>query len=176
MGGQQAMQETPRAYSERILSYVGSDEVPLKLQKATLRKLERLVEGVPASRMRKRPAPGKWSIAEIVSHLADTELVAGYRIRVILGAPGTTIQAFDQDAWVVALHYHKRDLRQSLDQFRVLREANLALLRTITPEQWKQHGVHAERGKETIETIVRMFAGHDINHLKQIERLLAANK
>jgi DinB superfamily len=176
MGGQEVMQETPQEYRERILSYVRTDEAPLELQKATLRKLEPLLEGVPASRVRERPAPGKWSIGEIVSHLADTELVGGYRIRMILGAPGTTIQAFDQDAWVVALHYDKRDVRESLDQFRVLREANLSLLRTITPEQWRQYGMHAERGQETIETIVRMFAGHDVNHLRQIERLLAAKK
>jgi DinB superfamily len=167
------MQETPHEYRERILSYVATAE-PLELQQATLDKLGHLIEPSPAAQIRKRPEAGKWSIAEIVAHLADTELVVGYRIRLILGAPGTPIQAFDQDVWLVALHYDKRDVRKSFEQFRVLREANLALLRTITPEQWNQYGAHAERGPETIETIVRMNAGHDVNHLKQIERILAA--
>ena len=167
------MQETPHEYRERILSYVATAE-PLELQQATLDKLGHLIEPPTAAQIRKRPEAGKWSIAEIVAHLADTELVVGYRIRLILGAPGTPIQAFDQDAWLVALHYDKREVRKSFEQFRVLREANLALLRTITPEQWKQYGAHAERGRETIETIVRMNAGHDVNHLKQIERILAA--
>ena len=97
-------------------------------------------------------------------------------MRQILGAPGTPIQAFDQDAWAAAGHYEKRDARKSLEQFRVLREANLALLKSLTPEQWKHHGMHAERGVETIEHIVRMMAGHDLNHLAQVERIVAAKK
>src|SRR5208282_3023892 len=123
-----------------------------------------------------RPAPGKWSIAEIVAHIADTELVGGYRIRAILGAPGGPIIGFDQDAWVTALHYDKRDLKKSFEQYRALREANLALLKSLTPEQWKYSGMHNERGEESVETIVHMFAGHDLNHFGQIERILAAKK
>ena len=97
-------------------------------------------------------------------------------MRQILGAPGTSIQAFDQDAWAISGHYQKRDPRKSIEQFRVVREANLALLKSLAPEQWKLHGIHAERGEESIEHIVRMFAGHDINHTKQIERILGAKK
>ncbi len=93
-------------------------------------------------------------------------------MRLILGAPGTPIAAFDQDSWVTSGHYDKRDPRKSVEQFRVSREANLALLKSLTPEQWKHYGMHSERGQETIEHIVRMFAGHDINHLQQIERIL----
>lgn len=69
-------------------------------------------------------------------------------------------------------HYETRDPRKSIELFRVLREANLDLLKSLTPEQWQQHGMHSERGQETIEQIVRMTAGHDINHLQQVERLL----
>src|ERR1700722_1990476 len=169
------MQETPQQYRSRMLSHVAGQD-PLRLQAAAMKKLDRLLKGVPSSKLRRRPAPAKWSIAEIVSHLADTELVGGFRMRLILGAPGTPIVGFDQDAWVIALHYDKRDVRQSLEQFRVLRAANLALLKTLTAEQWKQQGLHAERGPATIETIVKMFAGHDINHTKQIEAILAKKK
>jgi hypothetical protein len=146
---------------------------PRKVQASTAKRLERLVKGVPASKLRKRPAPDKWSVAEILAHLADTEIVGSWRIRAILGAPGALIQAFDQDVWVVAGHYAKRDPRKCIEQFRVLREANLALFKSLTPEQWQHYGMHAERGPETVEHVVRMFAGHDLNHLQQVGRILA---
>ena len=169
------MKETPQEYTQRILGNLAGQD-PLKVQAGTAKKLERLMRGVPASRLRKRPAPEKWSVGEILAHLADAEIVTGWRLRQILGAPGTPIQAFDQDSWVAAGHYEKRDPRKSGEQFRVLREANLSLLKSLSPEQWKHHGMHAERGVETIEHIVRMIAGHDVNHTKQIERILGGKK
>ncbi|HXN71182.1 MAG TPA: DinB family protein [Candidatus Acidoferrales bacterium] len=169
------MIETPQQYTERIVSHTSGQE-PLKIQAATPKKLERLLGRATASKLRKRPAPGKWSIAEIVAHLADTEIVGAWRMRLILGAPGSPVTAFDQDSWVTALHYDKRDPRKAMEQFRVVRETNLALLKTLTPEQWKHFGLHSERGEESIEHIVRMFAGHDLNHIAQIERILAARK
>jgi DinB superfamily len=169
------MPETAEQYRKRMYSHV-HDREPLTLLAAAPKKLDRLIEGISAAKLRQRPAPGKWSICEIVAHLGDTELVGGYRIRTILGDPGAQIQAFDQDKWAAAMQYQKREVRESLDQFRALRYANLSLLKSLTPEQWKQHGVHAERGEESIEIIVRMFAGHDINHMEQINRILAAQK
>lgn len=169
------MQETADQYRQRILSYLNGRD-PIKMQAEAPAKLAKLLKGISPARARKRPAPGKWSIAEIVAHLADAELVGGYRIRAILGAPGCQVIGFDQDVWVTALHYDKRNLGKSFAQYRALREANLALVKTLTPEQWKHHGVHNERGAETIETIVRMFAGHDLNHFQQIERIVAAKK
>ena len=100
----------------------------------------------------------------------------GWRMRQILGAPGTPIQPFDQDAWAAAGHYEKRDARKSLEQFRSAREANLALLKSLSPEQWKLHGMHAERGVESIHQIVCMVAGHDVNHSKQVEQIVAPKK
>jgi len=167
------MPETAEQYRQRMFNHLEGKD-PLKLQAAAPAKLAKLLKGVSPAKARKRPAPGKWSIAEIVAHIADTELVGGYRIRAILGEPGTQIIGFDQDVWVTALHYDKRDLKKSFEQYRTLREANLALLKSLAPEQWKHHGMHNERGPETVETIVKMFAGHDINHFQQIERILAA--
>jgi DinB superfamily len=169
------MSETPQQYTQRILGNLQGQE-PLKVQAATAKKIEKLLKGLPTSRLRKRPEPGKWSITEIVTHLVDTEIVGGFRMRMILGAPGTPIPAFDQDAWVTAGHYDKRDARKSLEQFRTVREANLALLKTLTPEQWKHYGIHAERGEETMEHIVRLYAGHDINHTKQIQRIVGQKR
>jgi DinB family protein len=169
------MNETAQQYIQRITAHVEGKQ-PLAVQAATVKKLGLLIKGVPASKLRKRPAADKWSVSEIVAHLSDAEIVMGYRMRFILGAPGTPITAYDQDSWVTSGHYEKRDLRKSVEQFRVVREANLALLKSLTPEQWKHCGMHSERGRETIEHIVRMTAGHDLNHLQQIERILPAKR
>jgi hypothetical protein len=166
------MAETAQQYIQRIMGNLNGQD-PLKVQATTAKKLDRLVKGVSPSKLRKRPAPDKWSVTEIVAHLADAEIVIAWRMRAILGAPGTAIQAYDQDAWVKAGHYEKRDQRKCIEQFRVMREANLGLLKSLTPEQWKHHGMHAERGHETLEHIVQLIAGHDINHIQQIERILA---
>ena len=171
-GGANEMKENVQQYIQRVTGYVEGKQ-PLVVQAATAKKLERLIKGVPAIKLRKRPAPDKWSVGQILAHLADAEIVGGFRLRLILGAPGTPIAAFDQDSWVTSGHYEKRDPRKSIEQFRVVRDANLALLKSLTPGQWKHYGIHAERGQESIEHIVRMFAGHDINHLQQIERILA---
>ena len=169
------MQETAEQYRGRMYGYVGGQS-PLKLQAAAPAKLAKLLKGVKPAAAKKRPAPDRWSIAEIVAHISDTELVSGYRIRAILGQPGTPIIGFDQDAWVRALHYERRDLSRSYEQYRALREANVALLKSLAPEQWKHAGMHNERGEESVQTIVRMMAGHDLNHFSQIERILAAKK
>ena len=165
------MNETARQYIQRITAHLEGRQ-PLAVQAATAKRLARLIKGVPASKLRKRPTTGKWSASEIVAHLSDAEIVTAFRIRVILGAPGSPIAAYDQDSWVSGGHYEKRDPRRALEQFRVVREANLALLKSLTPKQWKQYGMHAQRGQETIEQIVRLTAGHDINHLLQIERIV----
>ena len=135
-----------RQYIQRILSHTDGQE-PLKVQAATPKKLQRLVGRASASKLRKRPAPDKWSIAEIVAHLADAELVGSWRIRLILGAPGAPIRHLIRTTGSPRLHYDKRDTRKALEQFRVVRETNLALLKTLTPDQWKHSGLHSERGR-----------------------------
>ena len=165
------MQETVEQYKQRMMGYLG-DRKALKVQAATGSKIERLVKKVPRGRLMKRPEPGKWSVAEILAHLADGEIVIGWRMRSILGAPGTPIAAFDQDKWAEAGNYAKRDPQLSLRVFQTLREANLRLLKSLKPEQWQQSGIHSERGEESIERIVQMEAAHDINHLRQIEAIL----
>src|SRR5260370_23252176 len=110
--------------------------------------MDRVVKGFSPAKLRKRPSPDKWSVADSLARRADVEIVVGWRMRSILGAPGTPIQAFDQDAWVMAGHYAKRDPRKSIEQHRAVREANLALLKSLSPDQWKHYSQHAERGQE----------------------------
>src|SRR5215475_1795840 len=164
------MQESAQQYIQRILGYVeGQDAV--KVQRTTAAKLKKSIHGLTPKQLKWRPEPGKWSIAEIIAHLADAEIVGSWRMRSIIGEDGITIQPFDQDAWASVFAYQKRDAKRSLETFRVLRESNLAMLKEISPEIWNNHGMHLERGKETVAHVVRMFAGHDANHLRQVEKI-----
>jgi uncharacterized damage-inducible protein DinB len=164
------MSETAQEYTQRMLSH-SSGKDPLRLQQAAPRKLAALTKGLNKKQLTRRPAPRKWSIAEILAHLADAELVIGYRMRLILASNGTIIQAFDQDAWADTFNYSRRDPKISLETFRALRENNLRLLSSVSPPLWKNYGQHQERGKESIDHIVRMMAGHDLNHILQVEKI-----
>jgi hypothetical protein len=164
------MQETAEQYITRILGYVeGKDAI--KVQRTTAGKLKKLTARLTPAQLKWRPEPKKWSIAEILAHLADVEIVASWRMRSVIGENGITIQPFDQDQWASVFRYRNRDARRSLEVFRVLRENNLNMLKEIAPEVWDQYGMHLERGRESIAHLARMFAGHDTNHVLQVERI-----
>lgn len=169
------IKETPQQYKKRILSYVDGRK-PLEVQRATADKIARVIRSLSRQQLRKPPAPARWSIAEIIAHLAEAELVHGYRLRMILGSNGTPIQAFDQNVWARNSHYAAQDPQESLKLFRILRESNLKLLRSLPKARWNYYGMHAERGKETIAQLAKMFAGHDINHIQQIEQIAKSAK
>jgi DinB superfamily len=165
------MQESPQQYTQRILKNSEGQD-PLRIQQTTPRKLAALLRGKTKRQLTRRPAPGKWSIAEIIAHLADAEIAISWRLRQILSSSGISLQAYDQDAWASTLDYAHRDPRQSLETYRVLRNANLALLKGIPKPLWDNYGVHQERGNESIAHMVRLTAGHDVNHLRQVESIL----
>lgn len=165
------MQETPQQYTERILRLLQGKR-PLDVLAATPRKLARLVKGVSRKRLSRRPSPDKWSITEILAHLADSEIVYGCRIRFILEASGAPMQATDQDAWARFSNYAKHDPALSLEAVRVERARLVRLLESLPRESWERYGVHSERGKETVARVAEMLAGHDLNHIRQIEERL----
>jgi hypothetical protein len=167
--------EAAASYKARILRLQAGADF-LALQAAAPAMLASLVAGLSAEQLARRPGPGKWSIQEVVAHLADDELVGGYRLRMILSSPGTAIQAFDQDVWARTGRYDTREVSASLELFRVLRKANLALLGSLSAGEWDRFGVHAERGVESIRDIAMYFAGHDINHFQQIEAIRQGSK
>jgi hypothetical protein len=169
------MTETTQQYVARILGNIEGKD-PLKVQRTTAKKMEKAIKRLSKKQLRRRPKPGKWSIAEILAHVADTEVVASWRMRLILGSDGTPIQGFDQDVWAKTFRYEEQDPKQSLKVFRVLRENNLSLLNSVPRKLWENHGLHSERGKETIAHIVRLFAGHDLNHLQQVEKIAKASR
>jgi uncharacterized damage-inducible protein DinB len=169
------MPETAEQYIQRILGHVEGQDA-LKVQRSTAAKLKKLTQRLTRKQLKWQPEAGKWSIAEILAHLADVEIVASWRLRSIIGQDGITIQAFDQDAWAAVFQYQKRDATRSLEAFRALRENNLAMLKQIPREAWNNHGMHTERGKETIAHLTRLFAGHDANHVAQVERIVTQLK
>jgi len=165
------MQETAEQYINRILGYVEGQDA-IKVQKGTAARLKKAISGLTAAQLKSRPQPAKWSIAEIIAHLADAEVVASWRMRSVIGENGVTIQPFDQDAWASAFNYRGRDAKRSLEVFRTLRENNLSMLKEIPKETWDNYGMHLERGRETIAHLARMFAGHDTNHVLQVEGIV----
>jgi len=164
------MQETAEQYIHRILGYVEGQDA-IKVQRATASKLKKLTAGLTAKQLKWRPEPAKWSISHIIAHLADAEIVASWRMRSVIGENGVTLQPFDQDSWASVFKYEDRDAKRSLELFRVLRENNLEMLGEIPRETWENYGMHLERGKESVAHLARMFAGHDTNHVLQVERI-----
>lgn len=169
------MKETTQQYVQRIVGNVDGKD-PLKVQKSTAKKLHKIIKPLGKKELRRKPAPDKWSIAEVLAHLADAELVAGWRLRLILSNDGAPIEAFDQDAWAKTFAYADRDPHESLRAFKFQRELNLALLKSVPRKLWENHGMHSERGKETVTRLVTLFAGHDVNHVRQIEQIAKAKK
>jgi hypothetical protein len=151
-------------------AHVG-DRDPLDVIAETPRRLAELLETIGAARLTVAPAPGKWSARDILAHLADTEIAIGFRLRQTLAQDHHVIQPFDQDRW--ASSYPSSDARLALDTFTALRVWNIALIRSLKPEDFSRPVTHPERGTMTFQTIVETIAGHDRNHIRQIEAIAA---
>ena len=156
-----------RAYMRKIDGYRAGRE-PIGLMRTGPNKIARAVAGLSKQQLRRRPAPGKWSIVEILGHLVDTEVVYGYRYRMALSQPGMPIQAYDQVTWTEALRHRGRNARRAVTQIRTLRDVNLDLVQSVPRRAWDRYGWHSERGKETVRRTLELIAGHDLNHLDQI--------
>ncbi|HET7696910.1 MAG TPA: DinB family protein [Vicinamibacterales bacterium] len=163
--------ETFEQYTARLLALsAGAD--PVEVLASTPATIARSIHGRSAAALQRSPGPGRWSAAQIVAHLADAEIVFAYRLRMILAAPGTAIQAYDQDAWSRVQRAESSDAQQSLALFAAIRESTVRLVRGLGAEELDRYGIHAERGRESVRHLLALYAGHDRNHLAQIERLL----
>ena len=157
-------------YSKRILKNV-IDKDPMKVLAATPNRLLRLVRGLTEKQLRKPPSPGKWSISQLVCHLSDAEVVFAFRLRMAVAQSGCPLQAMDEQKWAAGLGYQRADVRRKIQLFAAMRRDHLTLLRSLRRGDWERYGMHQERGKETIERMAQMYAGHDINHVRQIEQI-----
>jgi len=138
---------------------------------ATPIEIAKLIETIGPARGFESPAPGKWSPGEIVAHLADCELVFGFRLRQTLAEDAPVIQPFDQEKW--AKTYHGISPSEALQAFKAFRDWNLLLLEELPAAAASRRVTHPERGTMTFQTILETMAGHDLNHLGQLRRIAA---
>jgi hypothetical protein len=160
-------------YVRGLLDLLGSRD-PLDVLSEMVPWLTTRLRGVAEPVLRRPEAPGKWSVVEVIQHLADSDLVAGFRVRMVLSEERPLLQGYDQDRWASEFRYREVPLALALDQLRVLRAANLHLWKQLSPQQLERVGHHAERGPESVGHILRLMGGHDLVHRQQIDRILVS--
>ena len=148
------------------------DERPAEeILAATPAVLQKLIDTMGADRALIAPAPGRWNAAQIAAHLADCEIVFSFRLRQTVAEDGPVIQPFDQDRWAAA--YSGFSAAEALAAFSAIRSWNLRFLGAVLPAASGRIMTHPERGAMTFQTVVETMAGHDLNHLGQLERIAA---
>jgi hypothetical protein len=165
--------EDARAYTAAILDLLG-DQDPVSVLRDTPAAVRDGIRGLSAEQMATPEAPDKWSIRHVIRHLADSEIVWGWRLRLVLAQERPTLTGYDQDLWAERLRYARADVNESLEEFGVLRRGHLRLLAAATADDLRRIGVHTERGDESAGQMLRMYAGHDLLHIEQIARIRRA--
>jgi DinB family protein len=163
---------SPAQYKDKIQAYTEGKD-PLAMQSDSPRIIAELIAGISETALRQRPFPNKWSVVEIIAHLAEDELTSSWRYRQMIENSGCSLAGFDQDEWARLGDYASWKPAEALQMFRLLREANLRMLRRLTADEWERFGVHAERGRITVKDLALHMAGHDMNHVEQIRAILA---
>jgi hypothetical protein len=163
-----------RAFTASVVALVG-DRDPLAVQGELLPGIRAALAGVPPAALRTPEAPGKWSIAAVLEHLADAELVFGYRLRQVLTLEAPRLESFDQDAWAARGRYDAGDPEESIAALGLLRARNLRLWHRLSAADWERVGIHGDRGRESLRDLARIVAGHDLFHRRQVARIAAAS-
>ena len=161
------------AYVRALLDLLGPRD-PVVVMEELLPWLEDRLRGVFEARLRQPETTGKWSVLEVIQHLADSDLVAGFRIRMMLSEDRPPLPGYDQDRWAREFRYRDVSLDQALGQLRGLRIANLYLWSHLSPSQLERVGLHSERGTESVGFLLGLMGAHDLVHRRQIDRILAA--
>ena len=146
------------------------DAPPHDVLEMTAVTIARLIRNSEPEQLTRAPAPGKWSIRDILCHLADTEITFAFRLRQTISEAHHVIQPFDQESW--ARPYGTLDARDALDAFTAIRRWNLLFIRAVGTAAESKPVRHPERGEMTFRTIIETMGGHDVNHLRQIESLV----
>jgi hypothetical protein len=160
-------------YTAAVLALV-EDRDPLEVLRTSPYVLRQLIAGVSTSVLTKPERAGKWAVQDVLAHLADSELVVGWRVRMILATDQPAIIGVDQDVWATRMGYSTIDPQLSIDTFAALRAWNLQLYENASDQELKRFGVHSERGEESVAHMIRLYAGHDIVHQRQVARILEA--
>src|SRR5689334_22292159 len=144
---------------------------PLEVQRQSISVLAELIWHASSEKLMKRPSKDKWSVGEILAHLAEDEIATAWRYRQMVEHSGIELAGFDQDLWARLGKYDSRAPQESLELFRFIRGVDLQFLQQLTPQQWECFGIHAERGRITVRDLAAHMAGHDANHIEQIRRI-----
>ena len=160
-------------YVAALLDLLGSRD-PLDVLGQTAGSFENALDGFSRERLTQPEAAGKWSIRDVFQHMADSELVWGFRLRMTLAHDRPPLVGYDQDLWASRLHYEDADAQQALAQFTTMRGSNLVLLKRASKSDLQRVAVHAERGPQTLDEMVRLCAGHDLVHINQVARIKTA--
>ena len=162
--------ETGAAYTQALLELLG-DRDSFEVQEELLPALRAHVADMSPGELRQPEAPGKWSVLDVICHLADSELIYGYRLRMIVAEDEPVMVGYDQDRWAQRLHHDAADLDLELERLEQLRHFNHRFLRLLDEAEWDRVGRHSERGVESVRRLFQMLAAHDLVHLRQIERI-----
>ena len=157
---------TPTNQSNRYLSLLKGRD-PAEVMAETPGRLAVLLDGVTAEQAERSPAPGKWSLRELMAHLADSEIAWSWRMRQVFAEDNPNLQPFDQDRW--AKVYSTYSFAQAASTWKVLRAWNLEFLRGLSEADKARPATHPEVGEMTLWTVARIAAGHDLHHLRALE-------
>ena len=166
--------DAAQAYTRALLDLLG-DRAPLDVLGELPAWLEAQVATLDDAELRRPEAPGKWSVLEVTAHLLDAEIVHAHRTRQIAAGKDPAIEPYDQEAWAREFDYADADLGVTLHALSALRMANLRHWSRLTPVQLERAGLHKERGRETAGHYLKLAAGHDLVHRRQIARILTAS-
>ena len=165
--------EEAAGYTSAVLGLL-DDRDPIDVLRNSPQVIQQMIAGIDEAVLATPESPGKWSVRQVIAHLADSELVVGWRVRMILATDAPDIIGVDQDIWAERMRYDDIAAQVSLATFKALREWNLLIYDNATPQQLQRFGVHSERGEESVAHIIRLYAGHDILHQRQIARIVSA--
>lgn len=147
------------------------DRDPMEVLADTQRTIPILAESLGPDGLKRSYAPGKWTAAEVLAHLADCEIAFGFRVRQILAEPVLPIQPFDENGW--ARHYSEMDGVAAVQTFESLRGWNLSLFTKLSEEELSRASTHPERGPQSVDRAIRVMAGHTLHHIAQLEKIVA---
>ena len=164
----------PSAYVASRLALVGERD-PVALLDAAPGRIAEAVGGLSDDDARQPEGPGAWSVLQVVRHLADSEIVYGYRLRLIVAADRPDVPGYDQEAWTDRLHSHRGTVGEAVEDYAAARRTTVRFLRSLDDDQWDRVGFHNERGEESVRRIATLLAAHDLGHERQIARIRRAS-